>query len=278
MTAENQQTDRLSRREELLEAIAHEEARLARLEAEHADSRCRLDALRTELASLGSESEIRVCLPRAAEATAPRTSAEKLKLFRSLFHGREDVFATRFVSKKTRKPGYAPACANKFVKGVCDLPKVKCGECLNQAFIRLDDEAVIAHFTGRQVIGVYPILEDETCWFLAADFDKSNWTEDVRAFVETCRHIGLPVVVERSRSGNGAHMWFFFSSPVPASTAQDGLLPHHRDYGAAASAEHGIVRSPIPQPGHDAARWLWEPDCIATPTRTKTAREHGLPR
>jgi len=143
-----------------------------------------------------------------------------VKLFRSLFRGRADVFPTRFVSKKTGKPGYAPACRNKFVKGVCELPKIKCGECPNQAFIPFDDTAVLAHLKGRQVMGVYPLLEDETCWFLAVDFDKSTWVEDVRAFMETCRHIGLPAAVERSRSGNGAHVWFFFSAPVAARTAR----------------------------------------------------------
>ncbi len=141
-----------------------------------------------------------------AEAPVPKTSAEKVRLFRSLFRGREDVFPTRFMSKKTGKSGYAPACRNKFVKGVCELPKVKCGECPNQAFVSFDDTAVIGHLTGRHVMGVYPLLDDETCWFLAVDFDKSTWTEDVSAFVETCRRVCVPAAVERSRSGNGAHV------------------------------------------------------------------------
>jgi hypothetical protein len=96
---------------------------------------------------LGAEPEIRVRRPLAIEATAPRTSAEKVALFRSLFRGREEVFPTRFVSKKTGKAGYAPACRNKFVKGVCELPKVKCGECPNQAFIPFDDAAIVGHLT-----------------------------------------------------------------------------------------------------------------------------------
>jgi superfamily II DNA or RNA helicase len=209
-----------SRRDDLLRAMAQEEARLQRLEAEQATARARLAAVRAELATLDAEPEIRVRLPLVAEAPVPRTSAEKVKLFRSLFRGRQEVFPTRFVSKKTGKPGYAPACENKFVKGVCELPKVKCGECLNQAFIPFDDAAVVGHLTGRHVMGVYPLLEDETCWFLAVDFDKSTWTDDVSAFVETSRRVGLPAAVERSRSGNGAHVWFFFSSPVAASIAR----------------------------------------------------------
>jgi len=209
-----------SRREALVDAIAREEERLAGLEAEQADSKRRLAALQAELAALGAEPGIRVRLPLTVEAPVPQTSAEKIKLFRSLFRGREDVFPTRFVGKKTGKPGYAPACRNKFVKGVCELPKVKCGECPNQAFIPFDDAAVVGHLTGRHVMGVYSLLEDESCWFLAVDFDKSTWTEDVTAFAETCRRVGLPLAVERSRSGNGAHVWFFFSVPVPAASAR----------------------------------------------------------
>jgi len=220
MSAEDQRTERPSRREDLLEAIAKEEVRLARLEAEQASTRSRLVAFEAELASLGAEPEIRVRLSITVEDPVPKTSAEKVKLFRSLFRGRDDVFPTRFVSKKTGKPGYAPACRNKFVKGVCELPKVKCGECPNQAFIPFDDAAVVAHLTGRHVMGVYPLLDDGTCWFLAVDFDKSSWMEDVSAFVETCRRFGLPTAVERSRSGNGAHVWFFFSSPLPAGIAR----------------------------------------------------------
>jgi hypothetical protein len=134
----------------------------------------------------------------------PRSPEEKVRLFRQLFRGRGHVFPTRFVSKKTGKAGYAPACTNKFVRGVCELPTVRCSECPSQAFVRTDDAAVLAHLQGRHVMGVYPLLEDETCWFLAVDFDKSTWPDDVQAFVATCRQVGLPAAVERSRSGNGA--------------------------------------------------------------------------
>jgi superfamily II DNA or RNA helicase len=215
-----QQVTSPASRDELLEAIAKEQALLARLDREQTDARARLAVLQAELTSLGSEPEIRVRLPMALDAPAPQTNDKKVSLFRSLFRGRDDVFPTRFVSKKTGKPGYAPACSNKFVKGVCELPKVKCGECPNQAFVPVDDAAVLHHLRGRHVMGVYPLLEDETCWFLAVDFDKSTWTEDVSAFADTCRRVGLPAAIERSRSGNGAHVWFFFSSPVSASSAR----------------------------------------------------------
>lgn len=156
--------DQVSRREDLLQAIAQEEGRLARLEADQADSRRRLGTLQAELASLGAEPEIRVRLPIAVETRVPKTSAEKVKLFRSLFRGREEVFPTRFVSKKTGKPGYAPACSNKWEPGVCALKTGgKCSDCPNQAFIPFDDAAVIGHLTGRHVMGEYPLLDDETC-------------------------------------------------------------------------------------------------------------------
>lgn len=215
-----QQVRQPASRDELLEAISKEQALLARLDREQTDARARLAGLQAELTSLSSEPEIRVRLPLAVGAAAPQTNDKKVSLFRGLFRGRDNVFPTRFVSKKTGKPGYAPACRNKFVKGVCELPRVKCGECPNQAFVPVDDAAVLRHLRGRHVMGVYPLLDDETCWFLAVDFDKSTWIEDVSAFAETCRRVGLPTAVERSRSGNGAHVWFFFSSPVPATNAR----------------------------------------------------------
>ena len=202
------------------DAIAQEEALLATLEAQQDESRHRLTALRAELAAFDAEPEIHVRPARAIEAPIPRTPADKIRLFRSLFRGREDIFPTRFVSAKTGKSGYAPACQNKFVRGVCQLPKVRCGDCPNQAFTPFDDTAVVGHLTGRHVMGIYPLLADESCWFLAVDFDKSTWIEDVGAFVETSRRVGLPAAVERSRSGNGAHVWFFYSSPVPAAAAR----------------------------------------------------------
>jgi superfamily II DNA or RNA helicase len=208
-------------KEELIREVAKAEDLLSRLEAEQEHARARLAALRAELAAQGqTEPAIQVHLPATPPQPVPRSPEEKVRLFRQFFRGRADVFPTRFVSKKTGKPGYAPACTNKFVRGVCELPKVKCGECPNQAFVHMNDAAILAHLQGRHVMGVYPLLEDETCWFLAVDFDKSTWQDDVLAFVATCRHVGLPAAVERSRSGNGAHVWFFFNEAVPAVIAR----------------------------------------------------------
>ena len=103
---------------------------------------------------------------------------------------------------------------------MCQKPRVKCRECPNQAFSPVTADTVLDHLQGRHVIGAYPMLKDETCWFLAADFDKEAWQDDVLAFTETCRQLEVPYAIECSRSGNGAHVWFFFSSPVPAATAR----------------------------------------------------------
>lgn len=164
-------------------------------------------------------------------ATGPVTMAsptsEKVALFRSLFRGRDDVFPHRWESLSSGKAGYAPTCRNEWVRGVCAKPQVKCGECFNQAFVPISDAAIRSHLadTGTSkstnlTLGVYPLLPDETCWFLAADFDKKSWLQDVAAFRDASRSRGVPVAIERSRSGNGAHAWIFFSEPVPAGEAR----------------------------------------------------------
>jgi hypothetical protein len=141
--------------------------------------------------------------------------SEKVALFRSRFRGRDDIYPRFWSNARTGRKGYAPACANEWVRGVCEKPRVKCGECPNQAFLPVEDKVILDHLQGRHVVGVYPLLTDDTCWLLAADFDKASWTDDVAAFAETCRAHGLPAAVERSRSGNGAHVWFSFSGPWP---------------------------------------------------------------
>jgi len=151
---------------------------------------------------------------------APESKEEKVSLFRSLFAGREDVFPRFWRNRKTGKQGYSPACANEWVAGVCRKPKVKCGGCPHQAFLDVSDQVILDHLQGRHVIGVYPLLEDGSCRFLAVDFDQGGWKEDVAAYVEAAHHAGLRPAVERSRSGDGAHVWFFFSGPVSPSVAR----------------------------------------------------------
>ncbi|MBI1873940.1 MAG: hypothetical protein HYZ58_03915 [Acidobacteria bacterium] len=133
----------------------------------------------------------------------------KIALFRSFFRGRDDVYPRRFESRKTGKSGYAPACANEWVRGVCEKPRIKCAECPHRRFLPVTDTMIRCHLSGQDdegepfVAGVYPMLLDETCFFLAVDFDKHRWCDDARAFLETCRRVGVPAALERSRSGRG---------------------------------------------------------------------------
>ena len=150
----------------------------------------------------------------------------KIRLFRSLFRGREEVYPRRFESRKTGKSGYAPACGNEWVRGICEKPRIKCSECQYQQFLPLTDDVIRWHLSGSDqagepfVAGIYPMLLDETCFLLAADFDKEGWREDSRAFMETCRAFSVPAVLERSRSGRGGHVWLFFEEAVTAASAR----------------------------------------------------------
>jgi superfamily II DNA or RNA helicase len=151
---------------------------------------------------------------------------EKIRLFRSLFRGREDVYARRFESRKSGKTGYAPACANEWVRGVCEKPRIACAECPHRRFLPVTDEVIRRHLSGEDgagnsfVVGLYPLLPDDNCWLVAIDFDKGGWREDAAACLEACRRLILPAALERSRSGNGAHLWLFFDEPLPASLAR----------------------------------------------------------
>jgi hypothetical protein len=134
----------------------------------------------------------------------------KIALFRTLFRGRDDVYPRRFESRKTGKAGYQPACANEWVRGVCEKPRIKCSDCPRQRFLPVTDDAIRWHLSGQDdegkdfFMGIYPMLADRICWFLAADFEEGDWRRDASAFTETSLHHGVPVAVERSQSGNGA--------------------------------------------------------------------------
>lgn len=170
------------------------------------------------------------------EQTAPihthSSAQEKINFFLSVFKGRENLYARRYYSAKTGKSGYTPVCGNEWAPGVCDKKKHRCPDCPNREFLPLTGEVVRAHLMGqdifcRDVAAIYPMLEDNTTWLLAADFDEENWQADVSTFCKCCKESGLTPAVERSRSGNGAHVWFFFSEPVSAADARrlgNGLL------------------------------------------------------
>jgi hypothetical protein len=202
-------------------------SRLAANEAERKE----LEAALRDLVSRCSAAAANYSSPAVADAPrviAASSAAEKIALFRRPFAGRADVFPVRWENRKTAKSGYAPACANEWVKGICGKPQVKCGECPHQAFIPVTDDIIEKHLRGEGargsggdfVAGVYPLLPDETCWFLAADFDEESWAADAVAVLETCQAKGVPAALERSRSGNGGHLWIFFSEPVSARTAR----------------------------------------------------------
>ena len=208
------------RRRVLLDAIARTQHELEEFERRRDVAKRSLAHLTAELETLdGSSREYPGASAYTVDAV-PLTGPEKVALFRSLFRGRDDVFPVLWTSSKTGRTGYSPACANEWTPGVCEKPRVRCGECPNQAFVAVSDRVILDHLQGRHVAGVYPLLADETCWFLAADFDKAQWKKDVAAFRDACDGAGVPVAVERSRSGNGAHAWFFFDAPVSAAAAR----------------------------------------------------------
>ena len=160
-------------------------ARLANLDAERSDLQREVKALEVMLTS----EHVPTAKQRSFEnapVTNTSSSREKVDLFRRMFAGRPDVFPVRWDNKKTGRSGYSPACANEWVKGICEKPKVKCGACPHQKFIPPDEKVIEKHLRGGNgdfVAGVYPLLPGDTCWFLAADFDKASWAEDANALL-----------------------------------------------------------------------------------------------
>lgn len=152
--------------------------------------------------------------------TAKLSTAAKIVLFRRLFRGRTDVYPVRWEGKTSGKAGYAPACANEWRAGVCEKPRIKCGDCNHRLLIPLTDAVIYDHLAGEHTVGVYPLLEDDTCYFLAVDFDEADWRDDARAFMQSCEELGVPAALEISRSGNGAHAWVFFANRVSARDAR----------------------------------------------------------
>jgi len=152
-------------------------------------------------------------------ANSRLSAAGKVALFRRLFCGREDVYAERWESVKG-KSGYAPACSNEWKPGVCHKPRIKCSNCGQRRFRPLTNQVIYDHLAGKQTIGIYPLLTDDHCHFLAVDFDKADWREDAQAFIQSCRELAIPAALEISRSGNGAHAWIFFAEAIPASVAR----------------------------------------------------------
>jgi len=210
--------------------IAELVSRLTALERERAEIVAEIDTLQS--ARSGKTAAIKVVPSTKAGDPIDRNSAieKKIALFRRLFRGRSDLFPIRWENRTTGRSGYAPACANEWRRGICEKPRVKCSTCPNQAFRAVDETSIERHLRGVDangapfVMGVYPMLADNTCSFLAADFDEGEWRRDVSAFRETCRRHKIPVAIERSRSGNGAHAWIFFEEPIPAAARRLGAF------------------------------------------------------
>lgn len=212
----------------IIQKIEAAEKELADLDARKAILQEKLRKLK-ELRSTLSGSRTQSLQTSPAKVTNESPKEEKIALFRSLFKGREDVFPRRFESSKSGKSGYQPECRNQWIRGLCRKPAVKCADCDVRNFTAISDKVILNHLMGRDLskqstkdytIGVYPLLPDETCWFLAVDFDKEAWKKDSKAYLESCKSLDVPAILERSRSGNGGHIWIFFSEAIPVKSAR----------------------------------------------------------
>jgi hypothetical protein len=196
-------------------------AEMQRLREENVGLRCLLQEHGIQIPAPQSNTEIPVTTNALPSAHIPVLKAEqRIALFRSLFHGRDDVYAVRWENADGRC-GYMPK-ADRDWKAYLrakdeDRKKV---DRQTRKFRPLTDEVVRGHLVGDHTIGIYPLLQDETCWFLAVDFDKKTWQRDAAAFLAVCCELNVPAALERSRSGNGGHVWIFFDQAIPAPTAR----------------------------------------------------------
>ena len=191
------------------ERLLQLEAECARLRQENAILRAKLDPAPPP--SPAAVPAIRF-KPDPTGVNSDSSPAQKIALYRRLFRGRDDVYAVRWIGKDG-KAGYSPASLRDWSERD-DLGRPK------RTLISLTDEAIQDHLTGKQTIGVYPLLQDETCYFLAADFDKEGWQKDATAFLKTCADCNIPATLERSRSGKGGHVWIFFEQAIPSVLAR----------------------------------------------------------
>ncbi len=264
-------------------AIAAVEARLRELDSERgaaARELAELLARRERAISAGSEEDGEA---RAASWTPQR----KLVLFAGLFRGREEVFPRRWEKPAKGKSGWAPRCENEWKAGVCGKPRVKCGECPNQAFRAPAESELLGHLQGRHVMGVYPLLADDTCRLLAIDLDERSWRADVVALRGACRELDLTPAVERSRSGEGAEpfedQWSYLQAlPGIAPARLEELVAlgsrDGRVLGVPEEAENGDVPWRPARPLADRLATAELPDMVsATLAQRLYVHREGLP-
>ena len=212
--------------DEINQSLAKTEEELARLNSLRTKLLARITELQQEKALSSDNPSFPQQSVILASVTSQSTQESKIALFRSLFRGREDVYAKRFENPRTGKKGYQPVFRIEWDSGPFEKQKIRRED---REYLPVTEEVFRNHLLGANpqdkskhdfTMGIYPMLPDETCWFLAADFDKATWQEDVAAFLETCRLFNVPAALERSRSGNGGHIWIFFSEPIPAAMAR----------------------------------------------------------
>ena len=186
--------------------------------------------------------------PRAASAAPDNrnpgvgNAEQRIALFRSLFRGRNDVYAIRWESADGRS-GYMPKADRdwKSYLRAKDEERRKVDR-LTRKFRPLTDDVVRAHLVGEHTVGIYPLLLDETCWLLAVDFDKKTWQKDATAFLAVCHELKVPAALERSRSGNGGHVWIFFERGDPRhNRAKTGLRHPHSNHGVPPPGGTGFI-------------------------------------
>ncbi len=148
------------------------------------------------------------------------SSIEKLDLYLSYFNGRNDILTEKYYTKDGKK-GYSKICNNKFLSGLCDLKKYSgCNNCPNASFVEYDTNIIFEHLKGKRHLGLYPITEDDKCYFLAADFDDLDFKKSAILYKKICNILNIDCVIELSQSGSGAHTWIFFDKPIPAVKAR----------------------------------------------------------
>lgn len=167
------------------------EEKLASLDTERAKLILEINTLRNDILKDRKTDSLPTILGRGSLSTTPQTPQEKIDLFLKLFRCREDVYPKRWENSKTGKQGYSPVCDLEWVKPICQKPTIRCSDCQHQKFPPLDSFAVESHLKGHTTIGTYAIRTDDTCSFLACDFDESSWKEDILAYKQAAREIGI---------------------------------------------------------------------------------------